>query len=275
MDILPVQNNLQLSDKVLNAFPQRALTLTPLPGDGGMLRSLFLIIVMVILTAFCAYQLPNIAYDYKIGQNAIPVDADVDGSCKTSLLVITNCSVDLRYKRNAVSHNFTFLGLNGKDIAVMPLMDATDNSKLTVDVAVDSVMIRFITTIVLIGLFIFCIFFFIRAQIRISKMRKELLSVGSQPLKLIAIPAKVINANRQIIATYKRELDGKQISTGYSGKKKSAPIVLESNGATYVLAVASAQQNIPYVLDFPMQRIQATPEEAQHFHDVLQEEGII
>ncbi|MTB38855.1 hypothetical protein GKR51_10325 [Providencia sp. wls1948] len=275
MDILPVQNNLQLSDKVLNAFPQRSLKLTPLSGDGGMIRSLFLIVFLVVLTAFSAYQLPNIAYDYKIGQNAVPVDADIDGSCKTNLLVITNCKVELRYKHNVVSHDFTFVGLNGGDIAVMPLMDATDPSKLTVDVAVDNVMLRFVTTIALIGLFIFCIFFFIRAQIRISKIRKELLSVGSQPLQLIAIPAKVINANRQIIATYQRELNGKQISTGYSGKKTSAPIVLESNGKTYVLAVASAQQNIPYVLDFPMQRIQATPEEVQHFHNVLQEEGII
>lgn len=270
-----MQNNIQPSDNLLQAFPSRDLKLSPLKGDGGIWRTLFLVIAMIAITLFCAYQLPNIAYDYKIGQNAIPVDANIKGSCKTSLLVITNCSVDLSYQGHSVSRNFTFLGFNGGDIEVMPLADGNDRSKLTVDIAVDNVMLRFVTTLILIALFVFCIFIFIKRQILAGKVKKALLSVGSKPLKLIAIPAKIISTNKMIIANYKFDLDGKSESIAYSGNKKTTPIIFELNGSEYVLAVCDPQQNIPFILDLPLKRIQATPDEVQHFQDALREEGLI
>lgn len=270
-----MQNNIQLSDKILKSFPSRELTLTPLKGDGGIIRTSLLTLVMLAFIAFFIYQIPNIAYDYRISQNAIPVDAYVDGSCKTRLLVITDCDVDLRYQGHSVSHSFTFLGFNPGDIEVLPLADANDPSKLTVDVAVDNVELRFISVIVLILLFIACIIIFIRSQIVTSQTKKALLSVGTKPLKLTAIPAKVVNVNRQFIATYKFDFNGKQKSKSYSGNKKTAPFSFEIDGKSYIFVVYDPEQNIPYVLDLPLKRIQATPEEVQHFYSALTEEGII
>ncbi|MEQ5209199.1 hypothetical protein ABN217_19770, partial [Proteus sp. fly-1067] len=85
-----VQNSITLSDKVLDAFPTRPLKLVPLRGDGGLFRTLFLVIVMLVLTVFSAYRIPNILYDYKISENAVPVDATVEGSCRSQLFVLTN-----------------------------------------------------------------------------------------------------------------------------------------------------------------------------------------
>ncbi|MCS6742980.1 hypothetical protein NOM94_24400, partial [Acinetobacter baumannii] len=92
-----MQNGIHLSEKILNAFPTRALTLSPLKGDGGLFRTLFLVIAMLGMTVFSAYQIPNIVYDYQISKNPVFIDADVDGSCRSKLFVLTNCSVDLRY----------------------------------------------------------------------------------------------------------------------------------------------------------------------------------
>ncbi len=270
-----MQNNIQLSDKILNAFPSREFTLTQLRGDGGIIRTSLLILVMLALVIFFIFQIPNIVYDYRIGQNAVNVDAYIDGSCKTRLLIITDCHVNLQYQGHSVSHSFTFLGFNAGDIEVLPLADANDPSKLTVDVAVDNIELRFIIVIVLIALFLFCIIIFVRNQLIISKLKKSLLSVGTKPLKLTAIPAKVVNVNRQIIATYKFNLDGKQISKSYSANKKNAPLTFNYEGNSYVFVVYDPQQNIPYVLDLPLKRIQATQNKAQHFHDVLIEEGLI
>lgn len=275
MDIIIVQTSIKLSDKVLDAFPSRPLKLVPLRGDGGLFRTLFLVIFMLAMTVFSAYQIPNILYDYKISENAVPVDATVKGSCRSQLFVLTNCSVDLRYKGNEVSRNFTFLDLGPKDVLVEPVADANDLSKMTVDVAIDNVWLRLISSIIFIGLFGFSVIFFIYRQILTSKVRKALLSVGTQPLKLIAIPAKMVVNNKQFIATYHLNLEGKDIRIAYSGNKKTPPIVIEQNGNTYVLAVYSPQQNIPYALDVPLERIQATPEEKQRFHEALIEEGLL
>nr|WP_237585558.1 hypothetical protein [Proteus sp. G2615] len=270
-----VQNSITLSDKVLDAFPTRPLKLVPLRGDGGLFRTLFLVIVMLVLTVFSAYQIPNILYDYKISENAVPVDATVEGSCRSQLFVLTNCSVDLHYNGNEVSRNFTFLDLGSKDVLVEPVADANDLSKMTVDVAIDNIWLRLISTVIFIGLFGFSVIFFIYRQILMSKVRKALLSVGTQPLKLIAIPAKMVVSNKQFIATYYINLEGKEIRIAYSGNKKTPPIVIEQNGNTYVLAVYAPQQNIPYALDVPLARIQATPEEKQHFHEELIKEGLL
>nr|WP_232797332.1 hypothetical protein [Proteus columbae] len=270
-----MQTSIKLSDKVLDAFPTRPLKLVPLRGDGGLFRTLFLVIFMLAMTVFSAYQIPNILYDYKISENAVPVDATVNGSCRSQLFVLTNCSVDLRYKGNEVSRNFTFLDLGPKDVLVEPVADANDLSKMTVDVAIDNIWLRLISTIIFVGLFGFCVIFFIYRQILTSKVRKALLSVGTQPLKLIAIPAKMVVSNKQFIATYHLNLEGKDIRIAYSGNKKTPPIVMEQNGNTYVLAVYSPQQNIPYALDVPLERIQATPEEKQRFHEALIEEGLL
>lgn len=275
MDIILVQDSIKLSDKVLDAFPTRALKLTPLRGDGGLFRTLFLVITMLVMTLFSAYQIPNILYDYKISENAVPVDANIKGSCRSQLLIITNCSVDLSYKGNQVSRNFTFLDLGSKDVLVEPVADANDMSKMTVDVAIDNMWLRLISTIIFVGLFGFSVFFFIYRQILTSKVKKALLSVGEKPLKLAAIPAKVVSSNKQFIATYKINLSGKTISVAYSGNKKTPPMVIEVNGKTYVLVVYSPQQNIPYALDVPLARIQATAEEKQRFHKALIEEGLL
>lgn len=275
MDIIIVQNSIKLSDKILDAFPTRALKLTPLNGDGGLFRTLFLVITLLVLMVFSAYQLPNILYDYKISENTIPVDANVEGSCRTSLLVLTNCSVKLRYQGNEVSRNFTFFNLGSKDVGVVPMADASDPTKMTVDVAIDSIWPRLISTIIFIGLFGFSVCFFIYRQMLTSQIRKALLSVGTKPLKLTAIPAKIVRSNKLFIASYKINLSGKEISTAYSGNKKSPPIVLENNGTTYVLAVYDPQQNIPYALDVPLARIQATAEEKQRFHEALIDEGLL
>lgn len=275
MDIIIVQTSIKLSDKILDAFPTRPLKLVPLKGDGGLFRTLFLVITMLVMTAFSAYQIPNILYDYKISENAVPVDATVKGSCRSQLFVLTNCSVDLGYKGNEVSRNFTFLDLGSTDVLVEPVADANDLSKMTVDVAIDNIWLRLISTIVFVGLFGFSVIFFIYRQILTSKVRKALLSLGTQPLKLIGIPAKMVVSNKQFIATYHLNLEGKDIRIAYSGNKKTPPIVIEQNGNTYVLAVYSPQQNIPYALDVPLERIQATPEEKQRFHEALIEEGLL
>ncbi|MEQ4924215.1 hypothetical protein [Proteus hauseri] len=275
MDIIIVQNSIKLSDKILDAFPTRPLKLVPLRGDSGLFRTLFLVITMFALTAFSAYQIPNILYDYKISENAVPIDASIKGSCRSQLLIITNCSVDLRYKGNEVSRNFTFLDFGSKDVLVEPVADANDISKMTVDVAIDNMWLRFISTIVFIGLFGFSVIFFIYRQILTSKVKAALLSVGTKPLKLTAIPAKMVISNKQFIATYKINLAGKEIAIAYSGNKKTPPIVIEVNGNTYVLAVYDPQQNIPYALDVPLARIQATEEEKQRFHEALIAEGLL
>ncbi|MCX2588795.1 hypothetical protein OQ435_11510 [Proteus penneri] len=270
-----MQTSIQLSDKILDAFPTRPLKLVPLRGDGGLFRTLFLVIVMLALTVFSAYQIPNIVYDYQISKNPVFINADVDGSCRSKLFILTNCSVDLRYEGNEVSRNFTFLDFGNKDILVEPIADENDLTKMTVDVAIDNIWLRLISTIIFVGLFGFCVIFFIYRQILTSKVRKALLSVGTQPLKLIAVPAKVVVSNKQFIATYHLNLEGKDIRITYSGNKKTPPIVIEQNGNTYVLAVYSPQQNIPYALDVPLERIQATPEEKQRFHEALIEEGLL
>ena len=275
MDIIIVQDSMKLSDKVLEAFPTRALKLAPLRGDGGLFRTLFLVISMLVLTVFSAYQIPNILYDYKISENAVPVDASVKGSCRSQLLIITNCSVDLRYKGNEVSRNFTFLDFGSTDVLVEPVADANDMSKMTVDVAIDNMWLRLICTVIFVGLFGVSVFFFIYRQILTSKVKKALLSVGEKPLKLVAIPAKVVSSNKQFIATYKINLSGKTVSVAYSGNKKTPPIVIDVNGNTYVLAVYDPQQNIPYALDVPLARIQATAEERERFHAALVEEGLL
>ncbi|MGA6365561.1 hypothetical protein [Proteus penneri] len=275
MDIIIVQTSIQLSDKILDAFPTRPLKLVPLRGDGGLFRTLFLVIVMLALTVFSAYQIPNIVYDYQISKNPVFINADVDGSCRSKLFILTNCSVDLRYEGNEVSRNFTFLDFGNKDILVEPVADENDLTKITVDVAIDNIWLRLISTIIFVGLFGFCVIFFIYRQILTSKVRKALLSVGTQPLKLIAVPAKVVVSNKQFIATYHLNLEGKDIRITYSGNKKTPPIVIEQNGNTYVLAVYSPQQNIPYALDVALERIQATPEEKQRFHEALIEEGLL
>ncbi|WP_109399592.1 hypothetical protein [Proteus sp. TJ1640] len=275
MDIIIVQTSIQLSDKILDAFPTRPLKLVPLRGDGGLFRTLFLVIVMLALTVFSAYQIPNIVYDYQISKNPVFINADVDGTCRSKLFILTNCSVDLRYEGNEVSRNFTFLDFGNKDILVEPVADENDLTKMTVDVAIDNIWLRLISTIIFVGLFGFCVIFFIYRQILTSKVRKALLSVGTQPLKLIAVPAKVVVSNKQFIATYHLNLEGKDIRITYSGNKKTPPIVIEQNGNTYVLAVYSPQQNIPYALDVPLERIQATPEEKQRFHEALIEEGLL
>lgn len=275
MDIIIVQNSIKLSDKILDAFPTRPLKLVPLRGDGGLFRTLFLVITMFALTAFSAYQIPNILYDYKISENAVPIDASIKGSCRSQLLIITNCSVDLRYKGNEVSRNFTFLDFGSKDVLVEPVADANDISKMTVDVAIDNMWLRFISTIVFVGLFGFSVIFFIYRQILTSKVKAALLSVGTKPLKLTAIPAKMVISNKQFIATYKINLAGKEIAIAYSGNKKTPPMVIEVNGNTYVLAVYDPQQNIPFALDVPLARIQATEEEKQRFHEALIAEGLL
>lgn len=275
MDIIIVQTSIQLSDKILDAFPTRPLKLVPLRGDGGLFRTLFLVIVMLALTVFSAYQIPNIVYDYQISKNPVFINADVDGTCRSKLFILTNCSVDLRYEGNEVSRNFTFLDFGNKDILVEPVADENDLTKMTVDVAIDNIWLRLISTIIFVGLFGFCVIFFIYRQILTSKVRKALLSVGTQPLKLIAVPAKMVVSNKQFIATYHLNLEGKDIRITYSGNKKTPPIVIEQNGNTYVLAVYSPQQNIPYALDVPLERIQATPEEKQRFHEALIEEGLL
>ncbi|EPV6090412.1 hypothetical protein ACV772_003762 [Proteus mirabilis] len=275
MDIDIVQNGIHLSEKILNAFPTRALTLSPLKGDGGLFRTLFLVIAMLGMTVFSAYQIPNIVYDYQISKNPVFIDADVDGSCRSKLFVLTNCSVDLRYKGNEVSRNFTFLDFGNKDILVEPVADENDLTKMTVDVAIDNIWLRLISALVFIALFAFCVIFFIYRQMISNKVKKALLSVGTKPLKLTAIPAKVVVSNKQFIATYKTNVAGKETSITYSGNKKTPPITLEMEGKTYVLAVYEPQQNIPYVLDVPLARIQATEEEKQRFHEALIEEGIL
>ncbi|HEI9859542.1 TPA: hypothetical protein SLO96_003371 [Proteus mirabilis] len=275
MDIDIVQNGIHLSEKILNAFPTRALTLSPLKGDGGLFRTLFLVIAMLGMTVFSAYQIPNIVYDYQISKNPVFIDADVDGSCRSKLFVLTNCSVDLRYKGNEVSRNFTFLDFGNKDILVEPVADENDLTKMTVDVAIDNIWLRLISALVFTALFVFCVIFFIYRQMISNKVKKALLSVGTKPLKLTAIPAKVVVSNKQFIATYKTNVAGKETSITYSGNKKTPPITLEIEGKTYVLAVYEPQQNIPYVLDVPLARIQATEEEKQRFHEALIEEGIL
>lgn len=72
------------------------------------------------------------------------IDADVDGSCRSKLFVLTNCSVDLRYKGNEVSRNFTFLDFGNKDILVEPVADENDLTKMTVDVAIDNIWLRLV-----------------------------------------------------------------------------------------------------------------------------------
>ncbi|HCT3784350.1 TPA: hypothetical protein OTT33_002005 [Proteus mirabilis] len=275
MDIDIVQNGIHLSEKILNAFPTRALTLSPLKGDGGLFRTLFLVIAMLGMTVFSAYQIPNIVYDYQISKNPVFIDADVDGSCRSKLFVLTNCSVDLRYKGNEVSRNFTFLDFGNKDILVEPVADENDLTKMTVDVAIDNIWLRLISALVFTALFAFCVIFFIYRQMISNKVKKALLSVGTKPLKLTAIPAKVVVSNKQFIATYKTNVAGKETSITYSGNKKTPPITLEMEGKTYVLAVYEPQQNISYVLDVPLARIQATEEEKQRFHEALIEEGIL
>lgn len=275
MDIDIVQNGIHLSEKILNALPTRALTLSPLKGDGGLFRTLFLVIAMLGMTVFSAYQIPNIVYDYQISKNPVFIDADVDGSCRSKLFVLTNCSVDLRYKGNEVSRNFTFLDFGNKDILVEPVADENDLTKMTVDVAIDNIWLRLISALVFTALFAFCVIFFIYRQMISNKVKKALLSVGTKPLKLTAIPAKVVVSNKQFIATYKTNVAGKETSITYSGNKKTPPITLEMEGKTYVLAVYEPQQNIPYVLDVPLARIQATEEEKQRFHEALIEEGIL
>lgn len=270
-----MQNSIKLSDKVLDAFPSRPLKLTPLRGDGGIFRTLFLVITMLVLTVFSAYQIPNIMYDYNISKNATYVNANIDGSCRTKLFILTNCSVDLRYQGNTVSRNFTFLSGGAKDIEVEAIADKTDLNKLTVDIAIDNIWLRFASTIIFIALFGFCTVFFIYRQILTSKVKKALLSVGTKPLKLVTIPVKAVSTNKMFIATYKINLSGKEISISYSGNKKAPPIVIENNGKTYLLAVYSPEQNIPYALDLPLGRVQATLEEIEHFHNALIEEKLL
>ncbi|APG51762.1 hypothetical protein AFL46_07180 [Providencia stuartii] len=274
MSTATMQDNIQLPEKLIKAFPTRDLQLTPLKGDGGIIRLIFLVLVLIGLTVFVAFQLPGIAYDYKIGQNAVPVNANINGSCRASLMVITHCNVKVTYRGHTVSHSFGFLGTS-RNVAVQPIADANDLSRLTVDVAVENVMLRFVTTIIIIALLIFSLVFIIYRYIANNKIRKVLLSSGKMPLKLIAVPAKVVNSNRLLMVSYKFNLDGKKISTGYSGNKKTSPIVFEENGKKYALAVCEPQKNIPYILDLSLKRIQATPEEVQHFHLALQEEGLI
>lgn len=270
-----MKNSIKFSDKVLAAFPSRPLKLVPLRGDGGIFRTLFLVIFTLVLTVFIAYQIPNIMYDYNISKNATYVNANIDGSCSTKLFVLTTCKVHLRYQGNTVSRNFTFLSIGAKYIQVEAIADKTDLNKLTVDVAIDNIWIRFISAIVFITLFGFCAVFFIYRQILASKVKKVLLSVGTKPLKLVTIPVKAVSTNKMFIATYKINLSGKEISISYLGNKKAPPIIIENNGKTYLLAVYSPEQNIPYALDLPLGRVQATPEEVEHFHNALIEEKLL
>lgn len=50
-----MQDNIQLPEKLIKAFPTRELQLTPLKGDGGIIRLIFLVLVLIGLTVLLLF----------------------------------------------------------------------------------------------------------------------------------------------------------------------------------------------------------------------------
>lgn len=126
------------------AFPTRALSLRNLGAGGG--GGLLLALVFAAATIGVAWAgISSLAPDFVIRANAVPTDAQIDGSCSTRKLIFTDCDVTMDYEVDGVAHSversFFFIGTGGNYEASV-VRSGKDPSQATLDLALDKLWNR-------------------------------------------------------------------------------------------------------------------------------------
>lgn len=248
-------------------LPSRALALAR--GVLSIPRIHFLTapIMLFVAVFLVVMQGPGILQDYKISQNPLTIDGDIDGECQTRKAVVTSCEATLtydydggRYEKNI---DVMFVDMHSGDYETDLVISADQPELATISLALDKLWSRIFIfaafTVAFTGLFLAPIF----QAIRVLRARGQF----ARPARLTPVPVEITameNKGRRLSATYADTLSERK--TGRTAHTRFArgeePLIVGRTGGNAVaLAVWHGDAALPVLLDSRLMRIDMTAKE--------------
>lgn len=266
-----------LMNKLVEVFPTRPLKVMKLKQESSLhqIRRLLAAILLFALALFMAIRnYPGLIDDYKISQNPVVVDYDVEGTCRARRIV-DNCSVKITTDTGQViKRDYTFIGGKKGNYQVVTVASADDPSLVTINLAIDNMRTVFVATTGLILLLLLVTWMSLGCFLRTHKMIKVIKEINGQKLTPVIVPVKLVSYGKIITALY-RASNAQGINAKYAANfnkdSNGGPIIIgdKIRNKCNVLAVVGESNSVPILLDQEFMRCDFTYNEMQALKEAL------
>lgn len=105
--------------------------------------AMFVLFAMAMgLLVFAAFQAKEIYEDYKVKDQLEFVSAQIDGKCRSHLIVLTTCNVKVKVGGKTYPQDISFFSFKNGDYSVTALRDPNNIDYVTLDLAVEKMGAR-------------------------------------------------------------------------------------------------------------------------------------
>ncbi|MWP47026.1 hypothetical protein [Gilliamella sp. Pas-s27] len=268
---------MELRNKLVEVFPTRPLKVMKLKQEGlfHQLRRLLVAIFCFAFVLFMAIRnYPGLIDDYKISQNPVVVDYDVEGTCHARRMV-DNCSVKITTNTGQIiKRDYTFIGGHKGNYQVVTVASADDPSLVTLNLAIDNMRTVFVATTGLILLLLLATWMSLACFFRTHKMIKVIKEINGQKLTPVIVPVKLFSYGKIITALY-RASNAQGINAKYAANfskdSNGGPIIIGDRirNKCNALAVVGESNSVPILLDQEFTRCDFTYNEMQALKEAL------
>lgn len=261
-----------IQDPLLNTvLPSDSLKVKKVLSDGSSAWAGIGVILLAFGFLVFSYFVGQSIYDdYKWKGSYTEINANIDGTCKSKIVIFTDCKVKISYGGQKYEKQFGFIDLGTKDYEVIALQSRLNPSKITLDLAIEKIPSRiFVASIfVVLGvglIWLGCVALFRNAP-RMNKVINALNNNGGMQLALYQYD--VAEWEKKKCIRYQLDIDGKEEELKYAiVKKKEAvlPLFITTSDDDYVLVVKDLNTGYFTIVDHALNRFVMNKKDRKEF----------
>lgn len=242
-----------------NILPANTLKVKKVLSDGSSAwAGIGVILLALAFLAFSYFVGQGIYDDYKWKGTYTEINANIDGTCQSRMVIFTDCKVKVIYAGYKYEKQFGFVDLGTKNYSVIALQSRLNPSKITLDLAIEKIPSRifivFIFVVLGVGLIgLGCVALFRNAP----RMNKVINALNNGSLKFALYPYDVAEWEKKKCIRYQLVIDGKQEKLKYAiAKKKKTilPIFITASDVDYALVVQDLNTGYFTIVDHALNR---------------------
>jgi hypothetical protein len=239
---------------ILDAFPKRPIRMLRSPMLSPLANVLIMLMCLGFAGLFLWLGVPGVVRDFRISEAPVVVrDADIsDGRCTTHT-VLVDCSAKVSYRVAGVSYqsepSVMFFSFEGYDRA--SVVRSRDKPGLaTLDIALDQLWNRIITTICFSGLFLALAIYILTLLPEARRWRRlvnEQASVGAVPIIVEITSSRKNYGQTSCYISY--DDNGRKRKAQINMRKEKPFVVGSKGGRALALAVSALPGDRPLLLN--------------------------